>query len=168
MTTTDRPDAPLIPATAELLAKGEEHRGVRATWEGPALLDWGPGRAVRHTRVLVACMAHNNPGCVSVVNRASGERLDVAPSLLLLDLRRPEVQDRVSRVWWGASGVELKRFTDGAALCLYTRGAVADSVARQCTSTVRHVPALDSLPDTDTLAWALWECWRAMEVARGE
>lgn len=135
----DRPDAPLIPATADLLWD----------WCGPVVdMDDGDHFGWRHDPALGAEFA-------DVAHEAAG---------VWLDLRRPEVQDRVARVWWGASGAVVVSNRDGA--CALGCGGAG----RACAAFVPgmlYIPALASLPDTDTLAWALWECWRAMEVDRG-
>ena len=129
-----RPDAPMIPATAELLEG----------WCGPVVHD---GDTCAH---LLGYSLHPD----------GADGMDLRH--ILLDLRRSEVQDRVARVWWGAPGPALRLSKDGPVLCVMRENGpviVARSSGRGLTTEL-YVPALADMPDP---AWALWEGWRAME-----
>ena len=163
MPTTDRPTAPLIEATAKLL--GDETLPVCASWS-----DGTHEEGVWHDGEFWTPSTH--PHWENPINYDSVS--------LQLDLRCREARAQWSRL--GASGVQLFRFWDALeeqyatafitlspkgvtqAHALSGRGVPGLVWITADPASCLHVPALATLPDTDTLAWACWHIEQAIRA----
>jgi hypothetical protein len=106
----------------------------------------------------------------------------VTTEALTLDLRRPEVQDRVSRAMWGASGAVVKKYWDAPSnsygWCLQVGMVVVATsghgwpclanTGRRPDSFTPGLAILAELPETDRLPAALRLCWMRWLEVRGE
>ncbi len=150
-----RPNAPLIEATAELLEG----------WCGPVVWDDEPATHVPSTEGGGRSGLVGSPCDEWTTLSFHGDRM------FLLDLRRPEVRYRWGEVRWGSPDVcvdapgyphaRLLAGSDIAAAAGERDAFYAND--RGCL----HAPALATLPDTDTLAWACWHVEQAIRAGEG-
>jgi len=156
---SDRPKAPMVIATERLVKD----------WCGPVLLTHH-----LHAAVYMDDYVYKHDGRSSLegalVYYGSSK-----PTVIFLDLRIPEARWRFCDVTWGSPAAEVVAMNTGSrseplVVSLHVGGKCVASSSHSVVvghgNRRLYVPKLASLPDENTLAWAIWETSQVMGVRK--